>query len=122
MIEEVVRPVPPRRVAVRAGNYQSAKVGRPFSAQLAVMVTDPGGQAVPGARVTFKVDSGSATFGHGARSATVTTGRNGLGVSAVVLAGPTTGSVQITASTQLSLRPATFTLRVIPGPYDRLRR
>ena len=105
-----------RRLAVRAGNHQSGKPGRPFAAQLAVAVTDAGGDPVPGVQVTFRVVSGSATFGRGARSATATTAPNGLAVSAVIVAGATPGSVQVTAGAGRAPHPVPFTLRVTPGP------
>jgi hypothetical protein len=105
-----------RRISVRAGNYQSAQTGRPFSAQLGAAVTDAEGHAVVGAYVTFRIVSGAATFGRGSLVATVRTGANGLAVSAVVLAGERTGSVKVTANTTLAPRPATYSLRVIPGP------
>jgi hypothetical protein len=117
-VKETSGPAPGggRRVGVRAGNYQTAKAGRPFSAQLGAVVTDDAGRVVPGAFVTFRVSSGAATFGRGARVATARTGPNGLAVSAIVLAGERTGSVRITASTGRAARPASYSLRVIPGP------
>jgi hypothetical protein len=110
-----------RRVAVRAGNYQTARAGRTFNAQLGALVTDDAGLGVGGAFVTFRVSSGAATFGRGSRVATVRTGPDGLAVSAVVLAGERTGSVRITASTGMAPRPATYNLRVIPDPTRRRR-
>jgi hypothetical protein len=105
-----------RRVAVRAGNYQTARMGRPFNAQLGAVVTDETGGGVAGVFVTFRVSSGSASFGRGSRVATARTATDGLAVSAIVLAGERTGSVRITASTGRASHPAIYHLRVIPGP------
>jgi hypothetical protein len=106
-----------RHIAVRAGNYQTARAGRPFNAQLGATVVDEDGRGVPGAFVTFRVVSGAATFGRGSRVSTVRTGPDGFAVSAVVLAGERLGSVGVTASTGHAPSPATYSLRVIPGPW-----
>jgi hypothetical protein len=108
-----------RRVAVRAGNYQTAKMGRPFSAQLGAIVTDETGDGVPGVFVTFRISSGAASFGRGSRVGTVRTGSDGFAISAIVLAGERTGSVRVTASAALASHPAVYSLRVITGPRGR---
>jgi hypothetical protein len=88
----------PRRVVVRAGNYQSARAGRPFAAQLTAVVVDRGGSPLRGVRVTFRVACGIAT-------------------SQVLAAGPRTGTVRVLATASVQARPTSFSLRVLaPGP------
>ena len=107
----------PRRVVVRAGNYQSARAGHPFAAQLTAVVVDDGGAPLRGVRVTFKVASGSAAFAHGSRTATSTTGAGGIATSQVLAAGPRTGIVRVLATASVLARPTSFSLRVLAtGP------
>jgi hypothetical protein len=108
-----------RRLAVRAGNYQTARVGRPFTAQLTATVTDRAGRALPGVAVTFRVTSGSAVFGHGSRTATSSTATSGIATSQVLAAGDVTGSVRVVATAGVASRPITYTLRVLPEPGRR---
>jgi hypothetical protein len=109
----------PTRVVVRAGNYQSARVERPFPAQLTAVVVDGTGSALPGVRVTFKITSGSAAFAHGSRTATSTTGGAGIAISQVLAAGPRAGSVRVLATASVVARPTVFSLRVLPAPGRR---
>jgi hypothetical protein len=105
----------PSRVVVRAGNYQSARVDRPFNAQLTAWVVDDAGRPARGVRVTFTVTSGPATFAHGARATTSTTGGGGVATAQVLTAGARTGTVRILATAGVASRPAHFSLRVLPG-------
>jgi hypothetical protein len=111
----------PRRVVVRAGNYQSARVGCPFPAQLTVVVVDGRGSTLPGIRVTFAITAGSAAFAHGSRTATSMTGAGGVATSQVLAAGPRTGTVRILATASVVARPTVFALRVLPAPPWRAR-
>jgi hypothetical protein len=103
-----------RQVRVRAGNQQSTRVGRLFPAQLTVSVVDGHGERLAGVRVTFRVASGDAAFGQGARAATSTTGATGVATSQVLTAGGQTGAVRVTATASIVAQPTVFALRVLP--------
>jgi hypothetical protein len=104
---------------VRAGNYQSARVERPFSAQLTAVVVDGAGSALPDVRVTFKITSGAAAFAHGSRTATSTTDGAGIAISQVLAAGTRAGTVRVLATASIGARPTVFSLRVLPAPGRR---
>lgn len=107
-----------RQIAAGAGNLQTCRVGRPFAAQLVAVVADPSGRPLADVVVSFRVTSGPATFGKGARVATARSGDDGRAVSAVMLAGERPGNVQVTATAPGVLQPARFNLRVIAaGSY-----
>jgi hypothetical protein len=108
------------RVVVRAGNHQSARAGRPFAAQLTVVVSDVDGVPQRGIRVTFKVATGAAAFAHGSRTATSTTGIGGIATSQVLSAGARTGTVRVMVTASVLARPTVFSLRVLP-PLPRRR-
>jgi len=97
-----------------AGNQQSTLIDTAFPDPLVVEVTDPNGNPVQGATVTWTVSSGSAVVS----SASVTTGANGQ-ASVTVTAGATAGPVVIIASTTTPTATftQTFNLTVTPpGP------
>jgi hypothetical protein len=105
------------RVAVRAGNLQTARAGLPFPAQLAVAVCDTAGSPVRGVWVSFRVLSGSAAFLHGARVATAPSDSAGVATAPVLDAGATVGPVRVSAALAACAgvsRPVGYTLRVVP--------
>jgi hypothetical protein len=110
------RPVPPASTstAVRAGNFQRARQGRPFAAQLTARVVDGEGRPVAGAWVTFRVCSGAAGFAGGARVASAATGATGVATAPVLTAGAAVGGVRVAALVPGTTHPATYALRVIP--------
>ena len=103
---------PARSTKVRAGNGLVARAGRPFGAQLSVVVTGPAGP-LPGVSVTFRVVSGVAAFAGGARVATASSGPDGVACSPVLDAGGVIGAVRVTALAAGGMLPASFDLRVV---------
>jgi hypothetical protein len=98
---------------VRTGNLQTARQGLPFPAQLTTSVADAAGRPLPGARVTFRVWSGGASFAGGARVAVATADRSGVAIAPVLAAGATLGPVRVMALAPGGERPAVYTLRVV---------
>ncbi len=97
-----------------SGSQQSALEGVSFPNPLVVEVTDPNGNPVQGAPVTFSLSSGSATLS----ATSVNTNANG-DASITVTAGQTAGPVVIIASTSTptATYTQTFNLTVTPpGP------
>ncbi len=104
-------------LAIRSGNRQAVRVGRPFTAQLRVRLTDEAARPVPGATVTFRIVAGPAGFGRAARAATAVTDRSGVAIAPLLGAGRGHGTVTVTVTAnQVGARavPVTFTLRVVP--------
>jgi len=103
----------PSQVDPAAGTPQSSTVGRPYSTNLAVLVTDAYGNPVSGVSVTFAAPPSGAT-GTFTGSATVTTGSNGVATAPAFTANTTTGSFTITAFS------AAFQLTNVAGPAAKL--
>lgn len=103
--------MPPPLTTVASGNGLVARAGRPFTARLAVRVTD-GSRPAPGAVVSFRVLSGAAAFAGGAAVATASTDATGVARSPVLDAGSESGPVRVTALAAGGVLPASFTLRV----------
>lgn len=103
--------MPPPVTTVRSGNGLVARAGRPFTARLAVLVTD-GSRPAPGAVVSFRVLSGAAAFAGGAAVATASTDATGVARSPVLDAGSEAGPVRVTALAAGGVLPASFALRV----------
>ena len=92
-------------LAVVSGNNQTAYVNAQFTQPLVVKVTDVNNTPVPGVQVAFSIVSGGASLSAGS----ATTDGSGQ-ASVTVTAGPTTGTVSISAS--YSSLNANFTLTI----------
>ncbi|RTL67474.1 MAG: hypothetical protein EKK42_14105 [Pseudonocardiaceae bacterium] len=88
--------------------------GTPFATALATKVTGAGELAAPGQTVTYAVTAGSASF-PGGRTATATTGADGVATAPTLKAGTDAGPVTGTATTG-NLAPVTFTETVVAPP------
>jgi adhesin/invasin len=101
---------------------QSAVEGEVFPSPLRALVTDPFGNPVSGATVTFTVVPGPATvtFSGGTSTVTATTDSDGRAISPLVTAGSVTGPVTVMASTSGATTPANFSLTILAGTADRL--
>jgi hypothetical protein len=106
----------PTTLAIVSGNGQTAVALAPFTQPLTTKVTARAAVPAPGAVVTYTVN-GSATFPGNVKTATATTGADGIATAPTLTAGLAPGPVTVTASTP-GLPPVTFTLTVIapPGP------
>ena len=97
---------PAVRIAVNAGDKQSATVGTAVEVPPSVIVTDDRGNPVAGAAVTFAVASG----GGSATGTTTTTGANGVAAVGSWTLGPTAGANTLTATCgALAASTVTFT-------------
>ena len=106
-------------IYVYQGDGQSAATGSQYSGPLKALVSDPLGNAISGASVTFAtpVAGASVTF---AGPATVTTDAAGIATSPGLTANSTAGAVQVSATTQGAASPAVFNLTNIAGSGNRL--
>ncbi|HEY0179888.1 MAG TPA: lamin tail domain-containing protein [Dokdonella sp.] len=105
----------PAAIAASGGTPQSAILGRPFAAPLAVHVSDAGGNAVAGAVVTFAAPASgaSATLS----STTAATDANG-DASVGATANATAGGYAVTASIEGVPTPAEFELTNLADAAD----
>jgi len=91
----------PAAIAKTAGDTQSAQAGQPFSTPLQVLVTDAGGNPLPGAAVTFSVKPGiggaSGTFGT-SPPMPIPTNSSGSATAPVLTANTIAGKFAVTAS------------------------
>jgi adhesin/invasin len=99
------------QIQVFAGNNQSAPIGATLPAEPTVLVTDLGGNPVPGVAVQFTVTGGGGSVLVGSAQ----TGANGqVGVPWTL--GPVTGSNNLSATaTGLSGSPVVFSATATPG-------
>lgn len=110
-----VSPGPPATVTATSGDGQQTGTGQTFVHQLAVKVTDEGGNPIPGVQVGFQVTSGSATFAlpnpatdlayfgrrllaMPATSTTAITGNDGVATAPVLTAGQQAGPIEVSAT------------------------
>ncbi|GEL25571.1 hypothetical protein PSU4_45250 [Pseudonocardia sulfidoxydans NBRC 16205] len=107
-------PVVPTTIVATAGDGQTAQTGKPFATALATKVTGAGNLAAPDRTVTYTVTSGSASF-PGGKTATATTGADGVATAPTLTAGTDAGPVTVTATTG-TLAPVTFTETVAAPP------
>jgi hypothetical protein len=86
---------------VSAGNGQTATVGTAFATKLAVKAADTAGNPASGAVITFSAPAGGASgaFTGGSRTATATTGADGVATAPQFVANATAGTYQVNAST-----------------------
>jgi hypothetical protein len=93
-------------IAVNAGNNQTATINTTLPIDPSVVVTDAGGNGVPGVQVTFAVASGGGSI----TGATQTTDANGIATVGNWTLGATAGSNTLTATAPgLVGSPVTFT-------------
>jgi len=79
----------PERVTPISGDMQTGEAERPLPLPMRVLVTDSGGNPVPGAEVEFTVQDGGGTLG-GATTRTVVSDTDGLAAATLTL-GPQQG-------------------------------
>ena len=84
----------PTQILKVSGDGQTALAGETVSSPLVVQVNDAGGNAIPGATVTFAVSEGDGNIG----TTTVTTGSNGR-ASTTFTTGTIAGSTQVVVAT-----------------------
>ncbi len=101
------------------GGDQTAPVNTAYDTVLTARVSDPFGNAIAGAAVTFTGPASGAgvTFGG---SQTVTTNSAGLAISPTFTANSSTGTFQVTATTPGASSQATYTLTNAPATANRL--
>ena len=105
-ISATVTPGNPATVAVQAGNGQTGTVGTTVAVRPAVIVRDAGGNAVPGATVTFEV----ATGGGSVTGGTATTDQSGVATVGSWQLGSTAGQQTLRATVSgATSQPAPFT-------------
>ena len=103
-------------IGLRSGNDQTGTVSFPLSNPFVIMVTDVGGNPVPGANVTFAIGTvpGSAT-GQSLSATTTPTNTSGQASSLLTL-GNMVGTYTVTATSgSLSGSPLTFTVTALPN-------
>jgi hypothetical protein len=100
----------PSQIQIFAGNAQSAPIGATLSGEPTVLVTDAGGNPVPGVDVQFSVTLGGGSLVGGGQ-----TGSNGqIGVAWTL--GNSTGANELTATAAgLSGSPVVFSATATPG-------
>jgi hypothetical protein len=105
-------PPPGASVNPTAGTPQSAAVSTAFGTNLAVAMTDPAGQAVTGATVTFTAPSSGAsgTFPGGSATVTATTDGTGTATAPPFTANATGGTYSVTAGVAGVTQSASFAL------------
>ena len=98
---------PPASIAINGGNGQSAPVGTPVTTDPSVIVTDVGGNPVPGVNVDFDVTSGGGSVDPG----TVATGSNGIATVSSWTLGSAAGTNTLEASVPSAsgVNPVEFT-------------
>ena len=103
----------PPTIATYAGTPQSAQVNTPFATALQAKVLDASGNPLPGATVTFTVQTGvsgaSATFST-LPSATAVTNVLGIATAPALTANGQLGNYTVTATVPAAASPATFSL------------
>jgi adhesin/invasin len=106
------------RIAMNAGDAQSATAGSIVPTAPSVKVTDAGGNAVSGVSVTFAVASGSGTL----TGASATTDSAGIATVGSWRLGTTAGANSMTATSgSLTGSPVTFTATGTPGAASRMQ-
>jgi len=109
---------PAVRIALNAGNNQSAVAGATVPIAPSVKVTDAGGNGVPGATVTFAVTSGAGSL---VGAATVTTNASGVATIGGWRLGPTVGANTMTATSGTLIgSPVLFTATGTVGPAAKM--
>ena len=104
----------PAAISVATGSGQSATVDTAFADSLVALVTDAGGNLVPGVTVTFTAPaSGASGTFRGSDTTTATTGADGKATADVLTANTTAGDYNVTAS--VASRTATFRETNAPG-------
>jgi adhesin/invasin len=107
---------PPSRIALNAGNGQTATVGTAVATAPSVLVTDAYNNPAPGASVTFSVASGGGSLSGGA----ATTNASGIATVGSWTLGTPAGANSVTAtSSGLTGSPVTFTATGVAGPATR---
>ena len=111
----------PKTVAISSGSPQSATVASSFGAPLVVLVTDSGGNPLPGAAVTFTAPTSGAsgTFSGGALSVVVAADNNGRATSPAFTANTAVGSYTVSASAN-GTNTVSFSLSNTPGAAAKL--
>ncbi len=108
---------PATKIALSAGNNQSAIAGSAVAVNPSVLVTDANNNPVPGAAVTFAVASGGGSVSGGA----ATTNASGIAAVTNWTLGTTAGTNTLTAAaTGLSGSPVTFTATGTVGPAAKI--
>jgi hypothetical protein len=110
VFDETVTARVPTTIVAYSGGGQSAAAGTAFAQPLVALVLDQTHMIMPGQMVTFRIEGG-ATF-NGASAAKATTDAGGSATSPHLIAGPTAGSVTITASVDGVSRSASFSEQV----------
>ena len=107
----------PAALNATAGDGQTTTVGTAFPVQLAVKAVDASSQPVAGASVIFSAPASgaSAAFAGGLRTASVTTGSDGVATAPQMVANATPGAYQVSASTNGVSSPVTFNLTNAPA-------
>jgi hypothetical protein len=107
----------PASLSATAGDGQTTTVGTGFSTPLAVKAVDASSQPVAGASVIFSApaNGASAAFAGGLRTASVTTGANGIATAPQLVANATAGAYQVSASTNGVSSPVAFNLTNTPA-------
>jgi protocatechuate 3,4-dioxygenase beta subunit len=102
----------PAAIAAGVAASESTPVVSRFPIRLAVTVTDPNNNVVPGARVTFTAPARgpSGHFGSRGRTVRVTTNASGIAVAPVFTASRVPGGYVVTASVGGAQRAAAFAL------------
>ncbi|MGH2884198.1 MAG: hypothetical protein ACRDPA_16150, partial [Solirubrobacteraceae bacterium] len=118
----------PAAVTATDGDGQTTGIGQAFGQRLAARVTDPAGNPIPGAAVTFKVTSGPASWPTlltslggdlatpgSSTSITEPTDVNGFAFANGLMAGQQPGDVVVTASADgwPTAKTASFSLHVV---------
>ena len=118
LVVEYTPAVPPSSLAATAGNDQTATVGTAFATRLAVKALDAAGNPANGAVITFTAPASgaSAAFAGGSRTATATTGADGVAMAPQLVANGTVGTYQVTASTPGVSSSVVFNLSNAPAP------
>ncbi len=103
---------PPAAVAVLSGSGQTTNVNTTFASPLQAVVTDVGGNTVPGVMVTFTAPSSGAsgTFAGGSTTASATTNGAGIATSSAFSANGTAGLYSVLASVSGISSTAAFSL------------
>jgi hypothetical protein len=101
------------------GDGQHTSSGKPFPAQLGVLVQDGDSRVIPGFPVTFTAD-GPAVFADGSKSATVTSAASGVTYAPDLHATTASGPVTVTVAIAGSDASAVFHLTVDAPAFDHL--
>jgi hypothetical protein len=107
---------PVTTVAAVGGTPQNGSILSAYALPLSALVSDQGGNPVPGVTVNFEAPA-TAASGHFNGSATVSavTGSNGIAVSPTFTANGNTGTVVVLAKVTGVLTPASFNLTNVAG-------